>query len=56
MVVATGTSGTAMIYVEVNRSPSDGACSIVPDDEGVEMETEFRVYCHDWRDEVRRVK
>jgi hypothetical protein len=44
--------GQAMVSFYVNKSPSDGVCEIRPDS-GLEMDTEFRVFCKEWRDEVR---
>lgn len=44
--------GTALGYFKVNESPSLGECSIKPDDEGIEMQTEFRIYCTEWTDDV----
>ena len=44
--------GTALVYFEVNRSPSKGECDITPYEEGIEMKTEFRVHCRGWKDEV----
>lgn len=42
--------GVAMTYFRVNKSPRNGACSVVPL-AGVEMDTVFRVFCKEWRDE-----
>ena len=45
-------SGSALVYFEVNRSPSLGRCTFKPDVGGVEMSTVFTVYCFGWTDLV----
>ncbi|XP_060086124.1 polycystin-1-like protein 1 [Ylistrum balloti] len=41
--------GHAMAQFRVNQSPHQGDCSIKPDS-GVEMSTEFTIFCKEWRD------
>jgi len=45
-------SGSALVYFEVNQSPSLGRCTFKPDVGGVEMTTIFTVYCFGWTDLV----
>ncbi|XP_071112058.1 polycystin-1-like protein 1 isoform X2 [Haliotis cracherodii] len=40
----------AEIYFHVNRSPSKGTCSVRPLT-GIEMDTQFTVFCLEWKDE-----
>ncbi|KAL8570217.1 hypothetical protein ACOMHN_029917 [Nucella lapillus] len=42
--------GLAMTYFKVNKSPRGGRCSIVPP-KGVEMDTLFKAFCKEWKDE-----
>ncbi|ELU08775.1 hypothetical protein CAPTEDRAFT_217052 [Capitella teleta] len=51
-----GIEGSALTYFKVNSSPSRGGCTIRPksakaEEPGVEMETVYKVFCQEWRDE-----
>ena len=49
----SGQQGTALAYFKVNESPSRGDCTIKPES-GVEMLTDFRIFCKAWQDDVSR--
>jgi len=51
----SGLRGTALAYFKVNESPSHGDCTIKPE-VGVEMETDFRIFCKAWKDPVSNIK
>ena len=55
LISASGRQGKALIYLLVNESPTMGSCTLTPplSTDATEMETEFKIYCHDWKDEVR---
>ena len=44
-------SGSALVFFRVNRSPSSGECTI-NEFEGIELDTEFFVFCQEWVDRV----
>jgi hypothetical protein len=44
--------GSAVTYFAVSKGPSLGRCSLKPANNGTEIETVFKLYCIEWRDEV----
>ena len=46
-----GLEGVAKSSFAVNESPVSGRCSIKPQS-GVELDTEFTLFCKEWRDKV----
>jgi len=58
MFLVSRVNGSTQIYFKVNESPNLGACSIRPSgtgsvpEGGIEMSTDFSVYCEEWTDNV----
>ena len=48
-VSVTGETGDAKTSFTVNISPVYGKCTVSPE-QGVALETDFRVHCTDWRE------
>ena len=48
-VSVTGETGDAKTSFMVNISPVYGKCTVSPE-QGVALETDFRVHCTDWRE------
>lgn len=51
LLIDGSVGGTAMTTFTVNSSPSKGVCEISPNS-GVELTTQFKLYCYEWKDEV----
>ncbi|ESO99868.1 hypothetical protein LOTGIDRAFT_173469 [Lottia gigantea] len=49
-------TGVAMMYFIVNKSPQKGLCEVSSRYDGVELETNFKVFCREWKDEHMPLK